>query len=250
MTQDELLYISTVARVGSIARAASELFITRSAISRCIKKVEDEFDTPLFTRTPSGLIPTPAGKTYLQYAEMILHTNQKMEAEIREISGVCSGTVRIGSTYSLLAGVFPTMLQRLQKDYPDIVCSIDDHNILVLEDMVQTGKLDFIISHLPPDGPNMQSKEVVTERLYLVFSKNYATQKNLLPQGKMEFSNVNWELLEKLPAYLTHEKMRDRQMVNAVLQAKGLSVTTGSQLCSYYSIFGLVRSGLGFTIAP
>lgn len=135
-----------------------------------------------------------------------MHTNQKMEAEIREISGVCSGTVRIGSTYSLLAGVFPTMLQRLQKDYPDIVCSIDDHNILVLEDMVQTGKLDFIISHLPPDGPNMQSKEVVTERLYLVFSKNYATQKNLLPQGKMEFSNVNWELLEKLPAYLTHEK--------------------------------------------
>ena len=53
MTEDEMRYITTVGRMGSMSKAAEEMYITRSALSRCIKKVEEELDTPLFKRVPS-----------------------------------------------------------------------------------------------------------------------------------------------------------------------------------------------------
>ena len=86
MTEDEMRYITTVGRMGSMSKAAEEMYITRSALSRCIKKVEEELDTPLFKRVPSGIVPTQAGEIYIRYAEKFLTEIRKMKSEIYEIS--------------------------------------------------------------------------------------------------------------------------------------------------------------------
>lgn len=93
MTEDEMRYITTVGRMGSMSKAAEEMYITRSALSRCIKKVEEELDTPLFKRVPSGIVPTQAGEIYIRYAEKFLTEIRKMKSEIYEISKEYSGTV-------------------------------------------------------------------------------------------------------------------------------------------------------------
>ncbi len=45
MTQNELLYILTIAEHGSITRAAQELFISQPSLSESLNKVEQEFGT-------------------------------------------------------------------------------------------------------------------------------------------------------------------------------------------------------------
>ncbi len=52
------------ARTGSISKAAEELHVTPTAISRHVKTLEDYLDVPLFHRRPSSLELTPAGRTY------------------------------------------------------------------------------------------------------------------------------------------------------------------------------------------
>ena len=91
--------------MGSMSKAAEEMYITRSALSRCIKKVEEELDTPLFKRVPSGIVPTQAGEIYIRYAEKFLTEIRKMKSEIYEISKEYSGTVCVGATYSIVASV-------------------------------------------------------------------------------------------------------------------------------------------------
>ena len=65
MTQNELLYILTIAEHGYITRAAQELFISQPSLSESLNKVEQEFGTTIFDRTQDGLVPTAFGLRYL-----------------------------------------------------------------------------------------------------------------------------------------------------------------------------------------
>jgi len=50
-----LHYIDTVARIGSIRKAAEDLSLTASALNRRIQDFEAEFGTPIFERLPRGV---------------------------------------------------------------------------------------------------------------------------------------------------------------------------------------------------
>ncbi len=52
------------ARTGSLSKAAEELHVTPTAVSRHVRSLESYLDCELFERKPSSLVLTPAGKTY------------------------------------------------------------------------------------------------------------------------------------------------------------------------------------------
>ena len=56
----------TVSRTGNISQAAKELYISQPAISRAIKKLENNLDTVLFKRNSRGVILTPDGRFFLR----------------------------------------------------------------------------------------------------------------------------------------------------------------------------------------
>jgi LysR family glycine cleavage system transcriptional activator len=53
--------VESVARTGSLQRAASELGVSASAVSQQVNRTEKQLGRPVFTRTPSGLVPTEFG---------------------------------------------------------------------------------------------------------------------------------------------------------------------------------------------
>lgn len=63
---------ATVARLGSTARAAAEVNLTQSAVSKQILSLEHHLGAVLFERSPLGLRLTEAGAIYLPYAEAAL----------------------------------------------------------------------------------------------------------------------------------------------------------------------------------
>lgn len=52
------------ARTGSLTKAAEELHVTPTAVSRHVRSLENYLDCELFERKPSSLVLTPAGRTY------------------------------------------------------------------------------------------------------------------------------------------------------------------------------------------
>ena len=65
MTQNELLYILTIAEHGNITRAAQELFISQPSLSESLNKVEQEFGTTIFDRTQVWFPPPSACATWI-----------------------------------------------------------------------------------------------------------------------------------------------------------------------------------------
>ena len=84
MTQNELLYILTIAEHRSITGAAQELFISQPSLSESLNKVEQKFGKTIFDRTQDGLVPTAFGLHYLDTAKKILDRCKRLEADLDE----------------------------------------------------------------------------------------------------------------------------------------------------------------------
>jgi LysR family transcriptional regulator, low CO2-responsive transcriptional regulator len=70
-TLKQLNAFHTVARLGSISKAATELHLTQSAVSIQVGTIESTVGTPLLVRTGRGVRLTEAGELLLAYAERV-----------------------------------------------------------------------------------------------------------------------------------------------------------------------------------
>jgi DNA-binding transcriptional LysR family regulator len=68
----QIEYFVAVAREGHVGRAAGRLRVAQPAVSRQIRKLEDELGAPLFVRTPRGMRLSSAGELFLDHARGIL----------------------------------------------------------------------------------------------------------------------------------------------------------------------------------
>jgi len=104
------------AKLGSFTRAATELHVTQSAISRQIRQLEEMLDVRLFERIHQRVVLTDAGKLYLNDITVLL-------------SGLCDATQRImacgGTTNLLNLAVLPTFATRWL--IPRLPMFLDEH---------------------------------------------------------------------------------------------------------------------------
>lgn len=77
-------YAAEVARLGSLNKAAESLMVAQPNISRSIKELEADLGITIFQRSAKGMILTPDGEEFIDYARDILHRIDKMEQSYRD----------------------------------------------------------------------------------------------------------------------------------------------------------------------
>jgi LysR family transcriptional regulator, glycine cleavage system transcriptional activator len=83
-----LRVFASVARLGSTTRAADDVHLTQSAVSKQVQLLEDNLGCALFERTPQGLLLTEAGELYRPYAEAALEQLARGTRRLSERSGI------------------------------------------------------------------------------------------------------------------------------------------------------------------
>jgi DNA-binding transcriptional LysR family regulator len=68
----QIEYFVAVAQEGHVGRAAAQLRIAQPAVSRQIRRLEEELGSALFVRTPRGMTLSGAGEVFLGHARLIL----------------------------------------------------------------------------------------------------------------------------------------------------------------------------------
>jgi DNA-binding transcriptional LysR family regulator len=139
-----------VAEMRHLTRAAEKLHISQPALSAQIRALEDTFSTPLFERTPGGMVLTAAGRRLLPMAEKVLSAAQAMRNEARAIKGEIGGIVRVGTVsdpdFIRVAAFMGATMSR----YP--LVEIEFHHVVTGEafERVRDGELDasFYYGHL------------------------------------------------------------------------------------------------------
>lgn len=77
-------YAVEVARLGSLNKAAEALMIAQPNLSRSIKELESDLGIAIFSRSAKGMILTPAGEEFIDYARDILRRIEKLEQSYRD----------------------------------------------------------------------------------------------------------------------------------------------------------------------
>ena len=80
MNLQHLKYMTEVERVGSVTKAAANLFMGQPNLSKAIKEVENEIGITVFRRSAKGVYPTPEGTKFLSRARAVLAEMEKLEA--------------------------------------------------------------------------------------------------------------------------------------------------------------------------
>ena len=90
-----------VYELGSIHKAAEKIFVTPQAVSKMIKKLEDELGRSLFTRSPQGLNPTVYAHKLYSTANVIISECSRIKSEFTEDSINAVTTIHIATTYGV-----------------------------------------------------------------------------------------------------------------------------------------------------
>jgi LysR family transcriptional regulator, regulator for metE and metH len=91
-----LVIVREVARQGSLTAAAGTLFLTQSALSHTVKKIEQQLGTPIWDREGRSLRLTQAGQYLLSLAERLLPQFEHAEERMKQYAAGERGTLRIG----------------------------------------------------------------------------------------------------------------------------------------------------------
>src|SRR5690606_26755473 len=81
---------------GSVRRACQALSVSQPAVSASLRHLEADLGIGLFSRTPTGMVPTPAGIVGALSFKRILSELRKIKDDVDSFEGTPSGLVSVG----------------------------------------------------------------------------------------------------------------------------------------------------------
>lgn len=160
----------TFTKYGTLSKAAEELHITQPALSRSMKKLEDEFGVSLFDRSKSKIILNETGKVAAQYAEKVLEADREMlERTIafdRNMRTIIVGACAFLPIHSLLPLLQEHFFEKA------ITSEIADDSKLISG--LKNRVYQLAILHEQPNDKNIFCQRYIDEHLYVTVPSNHA----------------------------------------------------------------------------
>ena len=200
---DTLIAFEAVVRTGSFTRAAAELSLTQSAVSKQIKLLEEHLGAPLFERRARGITLTAAGSGFNAIVEPML--DSLLANVLRLKSGHGSRNVSVICTHAVAQyWLFPRLL-RFNAQHPELTVNIHASNEM---DERVVGNYDFGVLYGHGRWSSLQADKLFDECIYPIVSTQRA-----LPLIQLDASA--WNCLD-WPDWFAHLGVRYKAPADAV----------------------------------
>ena len=138
----------SVANNSNITKAAEELNISQSAISKAIKNLEYQLGGKLFVRTKRGVILTKEGEELYKYISKGFEYIGSAESKFTELISLESGTIRIGIGTTLTKEYLLPYIEKYHKKYPNINIEINTNLWSDLISKLRNGLIDMVVLNM------------------------------------------------------------------------------------------------------
>lgn len=145
MTEQDFQILIMLGEIQNITRAADQLFVTQSALSKRIAAIEQELGTSLMIRSRSGIHFTPEGEIVLKYAKEASSRLALMRSELDAAKEYISGTLNAGVSINFAHYTLPDILAEYRKEYPHVNTHITTGQSRHLYMLMMNGQLDIAI---------------------------------------------------------------------------------------------------------
>lgn len=228
MNINNLKIFINVADATSITRAAEALHITQPAVSKAVKKLEDDLGVPLFFRDKrNGLALTDTGERILSFARQMMLMEEKIYQTAYMSKNMLEGTLRIatlpyGSIFFLVKA-----LSRFQAKYPQVNVEITEGSTLEVNQKVLSHAAEFGISVIP--APDFEH-EILKEDHIVAISKEPINSKYV------NLSRLKQRIYVSQPAW---------ESILPVLEQKHIKNHGRFKIVGVQTVRAIVEEGIG-----
>jgi DNA-binding transcriptional LysR family regulator len=141
----ELRILLTVARVGSMAKAASELAISQPNVSKAIADLEQAFGARLLDRSARGVEPTPYGLAVIKRGVAVFDELRHALDDVAFLADPTSGELRLGcSDWS--AGIVGAAIDQISRRYPRIAFDVLSTDTIALRRELKSRTIELFVA--------------------------------------------------------------------------------------------------------
>jgi LysR family transcriptional regulator, nitrogen assimilation regulatory protein len=236
-----LRYFVHVAEARSFSKAAVQLRVAQPALSRAIRKLEDELGVLLVLRTGRALELTEAGILLLQRAHSLTRQLTQTADDVRAHGSQIRGTLTLGVSPSTCEVLGPLLVRECAARHPELRLSfVEGFSSHIFEQLVDQ-ELTLCLMHNPPRHRGIEIEPLIVEAMYLVGPGRAAD--GLAPVGAGMKP-------DQVPLILPNRTHALRMLVERALAEHGRGITVAAQVDGYTMTKALVLAGLGYTILP
>ncbi|GAA4336894.1 LysR substrate-binding domain-containing protein [Variovorax defluvii] len=160
---EQLRTFVTVVEAGSLTAAAPQVFLSQSAVSEQMRKLEERAGQVLLSRSKSGVLPTVAGTRLLAYAQRLLAL---ADEALRDLRGeALQGELRLAVTDYFRPGELARLLARLGERYPQVRLHVSVLKSGAIESGYAQGEFDVgVTMRVAGQGDKADAKAPVLRR--------------------------------------------------------------------------------------
>lgn len=166
MDWHQLHYFQTLARYNNFSKAAEELILSQSALSRSISRLEKEIGVPLFERKSRGAILNRYGMKFLVHVNRAMAEIDEAKQEINDLVNPFHGTILLGFIQTLGFSFVPDLISDFQREKPSITFQLMQDSTSKILTGLETGEID--IGFCSPQEPveDLSFFQVVKDELF------------------------------------------------------------------------------------
>lgn len=169
----QLRFAVAAADCGSIRQAAELLSIRHSILSRSIRQLEHLIGVVIFERSGGGVKPTPAGRSVLWMARLILEQVDVLVATAKSNGRGEVGRLSIGFCTSISAGNLRTTLTEYKNRFPRIELATVERSRARLATALRNGTVDILIVTGEVPLPDNNVRPLWSERILVSLAENH-----------------------------------------------------------------------------
>lgn len=226
-----LKYFFDAVKFGGLSESAQKNFVTQSAISQAIRKLEKHFGVPLITHHPNKLKLTFEGELLYESSKRLFASIEELSESVMNKAGEVRGSTEFACSHSFALALLPVHMKQFQKNYPGIKISFRLAHTDAIKKWVQRGIVDFGIVLDNDDLTAFEKEEIYNGHYKLYYSSKIKNH-------------------SKLPFIMSEEQKETVELKKLYYNKYKKDLEKGLEVSSWEVIASFADQGLGIGFMP
>jgi len=240
MELSQLEYFKELAAIRHFTAAAQSIAISQPALSRSIKRLEEELGVPLFDRVGKSIRLTRYGEIFLEYATRALEEIKNGRQALAALSAPTKGIVNLGFLHSLGTYLVPELIRQSHALFPQIQFTLTQNNSVYLLQPLLDGKVDLLLSS-ELTAPLVKWEPLCLEELFVVVPRGH----RLARRGSIHLAEIAAE-----PIVTFKPEYNLRALCEDSFASLHLAPHIAFEGDEIMTVASLVSAGLGVSLIP
>lgn len=162
----------TVVDMGALSKAAEKLGYTQSGLTHMMNAIESEFGFSVLQRGHYGIKLTPAGERIISKVRQLVMCEESLENELEMVRSWGDSAIRIGAFSSMAGTWLPSIIEKFNREFPDVIVQIQTGTVDELYGGLDDGKYDMCFG-TKNSRYDFKWYPLDNDRFYAILPKDY-----------------------------------------------------------------------------